>query len=53
MDLKEEREDMKKIFFVLVFAILLFGICAAAEEIAVSPEVSAAIDNGSGTDVGP
>src|SRR3990167_4335197 len=44
---------MKKIFFVLVFAILLFGIFAAAEEISVSPEVSAAVDNAVGTDVEP
>jgi len=44
---------MKKIFLVLVFAVLLIGIFAAAEEISVSPEVSAAVDNAAGTDVGP
>ena len=44
---------MKKIFLVLVFAVLLIGIFSAAEEISVSPEVSAAVDNAAGTDVGP
>ena len=49
---------MKKIFLVFVCAVLLFGIFAAAEtsnggDSVISPEVSAAVDNAAGTDVGP
>ena len=43
---------MRKILLVFVFAILLFGIFAAAEEISVSPEVSEAVSN-AGENLGP
>jgi len=43
---------MKKILLVFVFAILLFGIFAAAEETVVSPEVEEAVDS-AGDNLGP